>query len=50
MFPVPFFIVLILLLCYLLYKTRITEEEILLTGKNKFNQVEYGVNENLQDK
>jgi len=49
MFPMWFFLVLIVLFACLLYKTRITEEEILLSGKKKLKKIDYGVTENSQD-
>lgn len=41
MFPVWFFIVLILLICYLLYVTRTTEENFLNISRNHIKKFQY---------
>lgn len=41
MFPVWFFIVLILLICYLLYVTRTTEENIMNISRNGIRKFQY---------
>ncbi len=41
MFPVWFFVLLILLICYLLYVTRTTEEDILVMSKTQLKRLEY---------
>lgn len=40
MFPVWFFIILILVICYLLYITRTTEEDILVMSKNQLKRMQ----------
>ena len=46
MLPVWFFIVLISGICYLLYITRTTDEDILVIGKNQLKRLQYWVKEN----
>lgn len=41
MFPVWFFILMILVICYLLYVTRTTEEDILMISKNQWKRMQY---------
>lgn len=41
MLPVWFFIVLISGICYLLYITRTTEEDILMIGKNRLKRIQF---------
>ena len=41
MFPVWFFILLILLISYLLYITRPSEESIVVLGKNQLRKIQY---------
>lgn len=41
MFPVWFFILLISVICYLLYITRTTEEDILVMSKNHLKRLQY---------
>jgi hypothetical protein len=48
MFPVWFFILMICVICYLLYITRTTEEDILMMSKNQLKRVQYWVKENGQ--
>jgi ribose/xylose/arabinose/galactoside ABC-type transport system permease subunit len=43
MLPVWFFIVLILLICYLLYVTRTTEENFLMMSRNHFRKIQFWV-------
>jgi hypothetical protein len=50
MFPVWFFIVLISVICYLLYLTRTTEEDIVMMGKNQLKRLQYWVRENVPNK
>lgn len=50
MFPVWFFIVLIVLIGYLLYITRTTEDDILMMSKNQFKRLQYWVKENASEK
>jgi uncharacterized membrane protein YukC len=45
MFPVWFFILLIAVICYLLYVTRTTEEDIVAMSKNYLKQMQYWVKE-----
>ncbi|MGN6164420.1 MAG: hypothetical protein ACTHOF_07760, partial [Flavisolibacter sp.] len=45
MFPVWFFIVLILLICYLLYLTRTTEETLANMSKNHIRKFQYWMKE-----
>jgi len=39
MFPLWFFIVLILLICYLLYLTRTTEDNFMMLSRNSFKRL-----------
>lgn len=41
MFPVWFFIILILLISYLLYLTRPTEDSIVVLGRNQLRKLQY---------
>ncbi|WP_165917194.1 hypothetical protein [Flaviaesturariibacter aridisoli] len=41
MFPVWFFILLILVISYLLYITRPSEESIVVLGKNQLRKLQY---------
>lgn len=41
MFPVWFFILLVLVICYLLYITRTTEDDILIMSKNQLKRMQY---------
>jgi len=41
MFPVWFFIVLIVLICYLLYLTRTTEETFMMMSKSRLKRFQY---------
>lgn len=41
MVPMWFFLVLILLICYLLYITRTTEENFIMMGRNHLKKVQY---------
>lgn len=41
MFPVWFFLVLMLLICYLLYLTRTTEETFLSMSRNHLRKLQY---------
>lgn len=50
MLPVWFFIVLISGICYLLYITRTTEEDILVISKNHLKRLQYWVKENAPSK
>lgn len=50
MFPLWFFLVLIAVICYLLYATRTTQDDILLTGKSRFKRIQFHVKENRPDK
>ena len=50
MLPVWFFIVLIAGICYLLYITRTTEEDILMMGKTQIKRLQYWVKENVPTK
>jgi hypothetical protein len=50
MFPVWFFIILIGVICYLLYITRTTEEDILMMSKNQLKRFQYWMKENAQNK
>lgn len=43
MFPLWFFIVLITIICYLLYLTRTTEEDIIVISKNHFKRIQYWI-------
>ena len=45
MFPVWFFILLVVFICYLLYATRITEEDILKKNNEPLNGVPFWANE-----
>jgi len=45
MFPVWFFIILMIVICYLLYITRTTEEDILVMSKNQLKRMQYWVKE-----
>ena len=47
MLPVWFFIVLISGICYLLYITRTTEEDIVVMSKNQFKRLQYWMKENV---
>ena len=50
MFPVWFFILLICVICYLLYITRTTEEDILLMSKNQLKRLQYRMKDNVPSK
>jgi hypothetical protein len=50
MLPVWFFLVLISGICYLLYITRATDEDILMIGKNQLKRLQYWVKENAPSK
>lgn len=50
MFPVWFFITLICVICYLLYITRTTDEDILMMSKNQLKRLQYWVKESAQNK
>lgn len=50
MLPVWFFIVLIVGICYLLYITRTTEEDIVMMGKNHIKRLHYWMKENVPTK
>jgi hypothetical protein len=41
MFPVWFFILLLLVISYLLYVTRPTEDSIVVLGKNQIRKLQY---------
>jgi hypothetical protein len=41
MFPVWFFVILIVVICYLLYITRPSEESILATSRNRIRKVQF---------
>ena len=41
MFPMWFFIVLIVLICYLLYATRTTEKDLETLSKHQANRLQY---------
>lgn len=43
MLPMWFFIVLILLICYLLYITRTTEENFIMMSKNQLKRFQYWI-------
>ncbi|MFL5773588.1 MAG: hypothetical protein ACJ75F_10545 [Flavisolibacter sp.] len=43
MFPMWFFIVLIMIICYLLYITRTTEENLLAMSRNHFRKIQFWV-------
>ncbi len=45
MLPVWFFIVLILLICYLLYVTRTTEETFYMMSRNRLKKIQYWMRE-----
>ncbi|WP_172623049.1 hypothetical protein [Flavisolibacter ginsenosidimutans] len=49
MFPLWFFVVLIVLICYLLYLTRTTEEDLRTMSRNQLNQSKYLMKENFPD-
>lgn len=46
MFPVWFFILLISVICYLLYITRTTEEDIVMMSKNQLKRLQFWFREN----
>ena len=48
MFPVWFFVLMICAICYLLYITRTTEEDILVMSKNQLKRLQYWMKENGQ--
>lgn len=50
MLPVWFFLVLIAVICYLLYITRTTEEDIVMMSKNQLKRLQYWVRENAPSK
>lgn len=50
MFPVWFFIVLIGVICYLLYITRTTEEDILVMSKNQLKRFQFWMKDSAQNK
>lgn len=41
MLPVWFFITLIVLICYLLYITRTTEDSLMIMGRNQVKKLQY---------
>ena len=45
MFPVWFFIVLIIVICYLLYLTRTTEETFVTMSKDRIRKFQYWMKE-----
>ena len=49
MIPLWFFVVLVALICYLLYLTRTTEEDLRTMSSNQLKQSQYWANENLPD-
>ena len=50
MFPVWFFIVLISVICYLLYLTRTTDDDIVMMGKAHLKRLQYWVKDNVAEK
>lgn len=50
MLPVWFFIVLICAICYLLYVTRTTEDDIVGLSKTGVKRIQYWVRDNLPEK
>jgi hypothetical protein len=50
MLPVWFFLVLIVGICYLLYITRTTEEDIVVMSKNQIKRLHYWMRENAPSK
>ncbi len=46
MFPVWFFIILILLICYLLFITRPSEETLMMIGKSKWQKIQFWLKNN----
>ncbi len=50
MFPMWFFIVLIAVICYLLYVTRTTDENLVVMGKNHFRKIQYWIKGTPTDK
>ncbi len=50
MFPVWFFILLIGVICYLLYITRTTEEDIVMMSKSQLKRFQYWMKDNAQSK
>lgn len=50
MFPVWFFIVLMSVICYLLYLTRTTEDDIVMMGKTQLKRIQYWIKDNVPDK
>jgi len=49
MFPLWFFFVFLVLVCYLLYLTRTTEDDLRTMSRNQLNQSKYLMKENLPD-
>ena len=47
MFPVWFFILLIAVICYLLYVTRTTEEDILMMSRNQLKRMQFWTKDNI---
>ncbi len=43
MFPVWFFLVLMTVICYLLYVTRTTEDDLLVMSKNQIRNLQYWI-------
>lgn len=43
MFPMWFFLVLIALICYLLYITRTTEENLMMMSRNHFKKFQFWI-------
>jgi hypothetical protein len=43
MLPLWFFIVLIMLICYLLYITRTTEENFMMISRNHLKRIQYWI-------
>ncbi len=50
MLPVWFFIVLICGICYLLYITRTTEEDIMMISKNQLKRIHFWMKEKVPTK
>jgi hypothetical protein len=50
MFPVWFFMILIGAICYLLYITRTTDEDILAISKNQLKRLQYWMRESTPSK
>jgi hypothetical protein len=50
MFPVWFFILVISAICYLLYITRTTEEDILMMSKNQLKRLQFWMKDSVSVK